>query len=172
MPVRIETARLTLSAFDTSDRAFIIDLLNSPGWLRFIGDRNVTDRASAESYLLNGPMQSYATNGFGLMKVELKGTSVPIGMCGLLKRAYLDFPDLGFAFLPDHQGKGYALESAQEIVAYAHRQLGIASILAIVMPSNEKSIALLEKVGFVYQHPIAVPPDGEMLSLYQHADVH
>lgn len=167
MPVPIETERLRLSAFTIRDTAFVIHLLNSPGWLQFIGDRKVNDRASAETYLTNGPMQSYEMNGFGLMKVELKDSSLPIGMCGLLKRAYLDAPDLGFAFLPEHQGKGYAMESAQGIVDYASGELGLSTLLAIVMPANGKSITLLEKLGFRYKHIVEVPPDGEKLRLYE-----
>src|SRR5688572_2577541 len=107
-----ETQRLTIREFTGSDAAFIVALLNSAGWLRYIGDRQVRNEKDALNYLENGPLKSYKTHKFGLWKVELKTTGQPVGMCGFLKRDSLSFPDIGFAFLPEFSGYGYAYESA------------------------------------------------------------
>ena len=119
----LETDRLTLRQFTIHDTDFIISLLNSPGWLEFIGDRNVKTQEQATDYLLNGPIKSYHENGFGLSLVELKHPQKPIGMCGLLKREYLEHPDIGFAFLPEYSGKGYAYEIAKATMDYAEAML-------------------------------------------------
>jgi ribosomal-protein-alanine N-acetyltransferase len=96
----LQTRRLTLSEATLSDIPLIFKLLNSPNWLEFIGDRNIRTLEDAEKYIQNSLIKSYRENGFGLWKVELKSDKTPIGLCGLLKREMLDFPDLGFAILP------------------------------------------------------------------------
>src|SRR5690348_11717563 len=96
----LETERLVLREFDLDDTPFIIELLNSPGWLKYIGDRHVKTDDDAKRYLQNGPMKSYADNGFGLCMVMLTD-GTPVGMCGIINRADLEHPDIGFAFLPE-----------------------------------------------------------------------
>jgi RimJ/RimL family protein N-acetyltransferase len=131
----LQTIRLTISQFSLIDWPFIIELLNSPGWLQFIGDRNVHNEEQAKAYLTNGPIKSYADFGFGLMNVKSKATGQSIGMCGLLKRVTLEHPDIGFAFLPDVAGQGYAFEAAMAILQNAQQELSIQEIYAIVQLS-------------------------------------
>ena len=101
----LRTERLQLRRFCFDDSEFIISLLNSEGWLKYIGDRNVKTKEQAENYLKNGPLKSYEQNGFGLSMVETRNGK-PIGMCGLIKRNYLEHPDIGFAFLPEFSSMG------------------------------------------------------------------
>lgn len=162
----IETARLLLRPFILEDSDFILKLLNTKGWIKYIGDRNVKTTEQARQYLENGPLRSYQTNGFGLNLVQLKTNNKPIGMCGLIKRGYLDHPDIGFAFLPDYTGQGYAYEIAKRTVQYALTQLEKEKILAITLPENSSSIKLLEKIGFRYQKNFVDNDTNEELSLY------
>jgi [ribosomal protein S5]-alanine N-acetyltransferase len=147
----LETERLILRELTLDDAPFILTLLNDPSFLRYINDKNVRNLEDARQYMLNGPMASYARNGFGLYLVELKDTAVPIGLCGLLKREELPDPDIGFAFLPDYWGKGFALESAIAVMNDARERLGQKRVLAIVMPDNYASIKLLEKLGMRFE---------------------
>ncbi|MGB3077305.1 MAG: GNAT family N-acetyltransferase [Chitinophagales bacterium] len=149
-----------------SDASFIVELLNSEGWLEYIGDRNVRTIEEAEAYLLNGPIKSYAENGYGLSLVSLKNGNIPIGACGLLKRDYLDTADLGFAFLPEYIGRGYGYESASAVLAHAHDELRISSVYAFTVPHNEASIKLLEKIGFRFERMFTIPGEEEELLLY------
>lgn len=162
----IETERLLLRPFTIEDSIFIIELLNSPGWLKFIGDRHVKTKEQAENYLINGPLKSYSENGFGLSLVQLKNTKTSIGMCGLLKRDYLENPDIGFAFLPEYTGKGYAYEIAKATIIHANDILKLSRIMAITMPSNKASIGLLEKIGLIYLKTISSPTSTEELMLF------
>ncbi len=162
----LSTERLSLREFTLQDTAFIIKLLNSPGWLQFIGDRDVHSEEDAKKYLLNGPLKSYKENGFGLSMVTLKENELPIGMCGLLKRDTLEHPDLGFAFLPQFGGHGYAFEIAHALLAFAKNKWGIQKISAITLPDNSKSIRLLEKLGFQFESKFRLAPDKEELHLY------
>ncbi len=162
----LETERLILREFNLEDAPFIIELLNSPGWLRFIGDRGVHTRESAEKYLLNGPIKSHNENGFGLYLTEEKGSGKPVGMCGLILRNYLETIDIGFAFLESYTGKGYGSEIASATLDYAHHQLGFKKVLAITTEDNQASIRLLEKLGMRFDKIIRIPNDPESLRLY------
>lgn len=143
----LETERLILRRFTLDDAGFILELVNEPSWLRFIGDKGVRTIEDARAYLLKGPLEMYERLGFGLYRVERKADGVPIGMCGLLKRASLDDVDIGFAFLPRFWSQGYAYESAAAVMAYGKAALGLGRILAITTPDNRASIKLLEKIG-------------------------
>ena len=162
----LETERLTLREFTTDDTAFIIELVNSPGWLEFIGDRNIKTTEQAIAYLENGPIKSYRDNGYGLSLVETKDNKIPIGMCGIIKRDTLDDPDIGFAFLPEFTGKGYAFEIAAATLAHASQQLKLPVICAITVANNVNSIKLLKKIGLKFSKKINFPPSNEELLLY------
>ena len=162
----LETERLRLREFTTDDTQFILELLNSPGWLEFIGDRNIKSVEQAKVYLENGPIKSYRENGFGLSLVETKDNGLKIGMCGIIKRDNLDHPDIGFAFLPQFTGKGYAFEIARATLTFALNTLKLQVINGITLASNERSIRLLEKIGLKFIKPFHFPNDEEELLLF------
>lgn len=164
-PIVAETARLRVRRFNLDDADFIFELVNDPAWLRFIGDRGVRSIEDALGYISRGPLASYETLGFGLYLVELKDTRAPVGMCGLLKRDHLEDPDIGFAFLPQYTGKGYARETAAAVLAHG-RQLGMRRILAIVNPENESSTRLLLKLGFRLEGTILPPGEDREINLF------
>ena len=85
-PIVLETERLRLRQFTPEDAAFVLELLNEPSWLRFIGDRGVRTLDDAREYLRKGALASYAQHGFGLYATERKDGGDPIGICGLVKR--------------------------------------------------------------------------------------
>jgi RimJ/RimL family protein N-acetyltransferase len=162
----LETERIKVRWLTMDDTKFIIELLNSPGWIKFIGDRNVKTEDQAKKYLESGPLKSYADNVFGLSLVELKNEKRPIGMCGIIKRDHLESPDIGFAFLPEFIGKGLAFEVAKATMTYAKQTLKLPEILAITLPDNKLSIKLLEKIGMRFIKIFSFPNDNEQLSLY------
>lgn len=158
----LETKRLRLREFTLDDTRFIIELLNSPGWIEFIGDRNVKTEEQAIQYLQNGPLKSYLQNGYGLSMVETKDGQ-PIGMCGILKRETLENPDIGFAFLKEFTGKGYAYEIANATLSYAMSNLKIPKISAITLPNNIRSCRLLEKIGMKFIKSFLSEKNEELL---------
>jgi RimJ/RimL family protein N-acetyltransferase len=162
----LETERLRLREFTLTDTDFIVALLNSPGWLKYIGDRNVRTTEQATEYLRNNLMKSYEVNGYGLWVVEKKGDGQAIGSCGIINRETLDTPDIGFAFLPEHNGFGYAYECAVATMAFAKQQLNIPKMGAIVVPYNDRSIKLIKKIGLQYVKPFYLPNSHEELHLY------
>ncbi|MGJ5642833.1 GNAT family N-acetyltransferase [Formosa sp. S-31] len=163
----VSTDRLELEELTVNDSAFVIELLNTPNWLKFIGDRNIKSEADAKAYILNNHIKSYTTNGFGFYKVLLKSENLkPIGCCGLIKRPELDGVDIGFAFLPEYEGFGYGFESASAILNIAHSRFNLDKILAIALATNRNSVKLLEKLGLTYQKTVIPFDDGKELLLF------
>ncbi len=166
----LETERLILREIIETDDEFVLDLLNQPSFIKYIGDRNVRTIEQAREFIENRYRQSYREHGFGLYAVELK-SEIPnpksqIGICGFVKRDSLPDADIGFAFLPQFCGKGYALESANAVMKYGRDVLGLARVLAITSQDNESSGRLLEKIGFKFERLIKMPHDTEELKLF------
>jgi ribosomal-protein-alanine N-acetyltransferase len=164
----IQTERLVLRELDLNDAAFILELLNEPAFLRFIGDKGVRTLDGARDYVRKGPIDSYGQHGFGLYAAcLLDGT--PIGICGLVKRDGLTDADVGFAFLSRHCAKGYAAEAASAVLAHARRVLRLPRIVAITSPENRGSIAVLEKIGLKFEGMIRLEDLGPELKLFASA---
>lgn len=147
----LETQRLVLRELELTDTNFIIQLVNSPKWLKFIGDKNVRTEEEAKKYLENGPIKSYKENGFGLWLVQLKTSDTPIGMCGLIKRETLENVDIGFAMLPEYEKLGYGFEIANATMNYAKNVLRLNKIIGITDPANKSSIKLLNRIGLAFE---------------------
>ena len=162
----LETDRLHLRQLSSEDAGFVLELLNEPSFIRNIGDRGVRTMEGANSYILNGPVASYAKNGFGLYLVKLKETAESIGMCGLIKRDILEDVDIGYAYLPRFWSKGYAVEAAQAIKEYAKNVVGLNRLVAIVDPENAGSIRVLEKIGLQFERMVRLAEDDIELKLF------
>jgi RimJ/RimL family protein N-acetyltransferase len=162
----LETDRLNLRWLSNDDAEFILELLNEPSFLRFIGDKGVRTLDDARDYILNGPADMYTRLGFGLYLTELKDGGVPIGICGLLKRDGLEDVDIGFAFLPKFWARGYAYESAAAVMAYGKTVLGLNRIVAITSPDNYASGRLLEKLGLRFERIIHLLNDASEVRLF------
>jgi [ribosomal protein S5]-alanine N-acetyltransferase len=163
----IETERLILSEFSLDDAPFILEMLNDPGWLKFIGDRGVKSLEDAQDYIANKLQKGFKEQGFGMLLVKLKGSETSIGTCGLLKREYLDDMDIGFAFLPAFRGKGYAFEAATAVIEDGKERLRINRFLAFTDAKNDASISLITKLGLEFERLMTdFPEDDTEIRLY------
>ena len=162
----LETERLVLRKISNDDAEFIVELLNQPSFLRYIGDKEVRNVVDAVRYIQTGPIASYERFGFGLYLVALKETGVSIGICGLLKRDSLPDVDVGFAFLPRYWSQGYAFESASAVMTYGRSVLGMRRIVAITSLDNDASIRLLEKIGLKFERLIKIAEDQPEVRLF------
>ncbi len=160
----IITERLFIRPFRFADAPFILELVNTEDWLKFIGDRGVKTLTDAEDFIKTGPFESYQANGYGAWLVQDKASKEPLGLCGFFKRDYLDWPDIGFAFLPEVYGQGYGTESAKACLDYGITQYQWPNIYAITSPKNSASIKLLEKIGLKCQKQFAL--EAEILALF------
>ena len=162
----LETGRLTLRRFDLGDAGFVLGLLNEPSFLLHIGDKGVRTEDDARRYIAEGPLASYARSGHGLYVVVLRESGAPIGICGLLKRDWLEDVDLGFALLPPYWRRGYAFEAASAVLAQGRAVLGLGRIAAITSMENEPSIRLLGRLGFRLERVARFTEGGEELRLF------
>lgn len=164
----LRTPRLRLRWFEPGakgDQRFVIELVNDPDWIAYIGKRDVSTCQQAEAFLRDGPRAMCERLGFGLCLVERLADGRPIGMCGLIQRDTLPAVDLGFAFLPLARGQGLAREAAEGVLGWAQAHLELPRVVAIVTPANAASIGLLTRLGFVDEGTVRMPPNDEVLRL-------
>ena len=162
----ITTSRLTIRPFTLDDAAFIVELVNDPDWLRFIGDKGVASEEDARRYLTNGPLAMYQRHGFGLCAVERTNDRSTIGMCGLVRRAGLDDVDIGYAFLPRGRGQGFALEAARAMLDHGLATIGLRRIVAITDPDNAASTRVLEAIGLRVERHLRLSEGAKQVALY------
>lgn len=159
------THRLQIRQTNYSDSLKVIELLNSEGWLKYIGERNVKNEEDAKVYI-DKILKSYEDYGHGMYTILKQEDDSFIGLCGLLKRDYLDHPDIGFAFLPEYHGKGYAIEAAKATIEIA-KALEFEKLYAYNLSNNDRSNNLLSKLGFTFVKTINIPGSEEELDLYE-----
>jgi len=159
------TDRLIIREFILDDAPFILELVNEPDWIKFIGDRNIHNLVDSKNYIVNSFFKSYQTFGFGPYLVAVKENELPIGMSCLIKRESLENVDIGYAFLKKHRGKGYAMEAVMATKNYAQTELHIGTLAAITNEDNIASIKLLKKLGFQFDKKILLPNDTEEVLL-------
>ena len=160
MQVNYKTERLLLRAMNAGDTAFIFELLNTAGWIKFIGDRNIKTSEDADNYIqkiISNPNINYRV-------VTLQDSGTAIGLVTFIKRDYLNHPDIGFAFLPSYNKQGYAFEATKEVLNDLLNQPEHSTILATTIPENSSSIQLLKKLGFGFSNEIT--HEGELLQVF------
>ncbi len=162
----ITTERLILKPTGIAHAAFMYALLNSDTWLQYIGDRNVHSIAEAQQYIENRILPAVKQAPICSYIVYTKENDVALGTVGLYKREELDTPDLGFAFLPEHTGKGYAYEAAQALLAMAFTNPKLKELYAITTEDNYASQRLLQKLGFRFNRMQYMEKDKESLMLF------
>jgi RimJ/RimL family protein N-acetyltransferase len=147
----LQTERLYIKAATLADAPFILELLNSSGWLEFIGDRNVHTLAESETYLSTRLVGVNPTKGCGIYTIFTKENDMPIGMSSLVKRDSLEHVDIGYALLPAYEGKGYATEASEFVLDYAMNTLGYNPIIGICLKKHKASVRVLEKIGLTIE---------------------
>ena len=162
----LETARLTLRRIEPDDASFLVGLLNQPSFLANIGDKGVRNDEDARRYMREGPMAMYEAFGYGLWHVARRSDGMPLGMCGLLRRDILPDTDVGYAFLPEFWGQGYAFEAADASVRHGAGKFGLKRIIGVVSEGNLPSIRVLEKLGMKFERMYPMRPDEPEVRLY------
>ncbi|SEC18642.1 Protein N-acetyltransferase, RimJ/RimL family [Tenacibaculum sp. MAR_2009_124] len=162
----IETERLILRLTELHDASFVLELLNTPKWKQFIGDRNIHSIADATQYIKEKMLPQSERLGYGNYVVIRKKDDVKIGSCGLYDREGLEGVDIGFAFLPNYEGKGYAYEASKKIMETAFTDFQIDTIAGITAKGNKASQGLLMKLGLTFDKYITLPNEDEEIMLF------
>jgi ribosomal-protein-alanine N-acetyltransferase len=156
----LKTDRLLINALTVNDTAFIKELVNSKGWLKFIGNRNVSNEKEAAEYI----QKILVNTTTKYWVVRLHESIHPIGVVTLIKRNYLDHQDIGFAFLPQFANKGYAFEATKTVINSLLVDYPSTELLATTISSNLSSIKLLKRLGFRFTNELAI--EGSILQVY------
>lgn len=168
----LETERLYMRPAHVKDAPFVLELLNTPKWLSYIGDRNVHTEEDAEQYITSKMLPQFEEKQFGNYMVIRKEDHKIIGCCGLYDREGIEGVDIGFAFLPLYEGKGYAFESASKVMQYGKEIHGIVSVSGITVKENIASQRLLEKLGLRFIKMITLSNETEAVMLYRNTTKH
>lgn len=160
-----DTSRLRLRTLTLEDAPFYLEVLNTPQFIRWIGDRQIRSEAQARDALAIGPLTMQSVRGFSLYLVERRADGVAIGICGLIKREALADVDIGYAFLPAFTGQGYATEAARAVLDHA-RALGMARVVAITTPGNDASDAVLRRIGMQFERIVHLTPEDSGTQLF------
>ncbi len=156
----LTTDRLLIEPLTVNDNNFILELLNTDGWIKFIGNRNVTSQVEATAYIQkinDNPNTTYWV-------VKIKNNQTKIGIITFIKRDYLEHHDIGFAFLPNFANNGYAYEATNAVLKNVIHQYNLSYIFATTVPENIISIKLLKKLGLFFDKEIEV--EKEKLLVY------
>ena len=167
----ISTERLILKPVQKEDAPFILELLNTPKWLKYIGDRNVHTTEEASQYISEKMLPQFERLGFGNYVVIRKQDNIPVGTCGLYDREGLDGVDLGFAFLPEYENQGFGFEAATALKEKAMTEFGLSKLVAITLIENTNSQRLLYKLGFVRKETVRLPSSENDFYLFVFPDV-
>lgn len=163
---RLHTQRLKLERLQERDAGLMLAIWNDPDFIRFVGDRGIRTEQEALKALQDGALKQWSELGYGAYRIEKQGDTEALGICGLFKRENLDDPDIGYGFLPDHCGSGYAFEAACAVRDHARDVMGLRRICAIVSADNVRSIHLLEKLGMSQSGTVRMPGEDEDLLLF------
>lgn len=162
-----ETPRLILRPCEENDCKFIYQLLNTEKWLQYIGDRGVYSEIEACTYIREKMYPQLKKVGYGNYVVIRKIDNAKIGTCGLFDRDGLEGIDIGFAFLPEFEGQGYAFEAAEKLKNVGLEKFKIKNITAITAKYNLRSQRLLEKLGLKFTKHVTLPNDDEEIMFYE-----
>lgn len=161
-----ETERLHLRPTTVEDASFILKLLNTPKWLRFVGDRKVHSENAARVYIKERMLPQLERLGYSNYTLVRKSDGVKLGCCGIYDREGLEGVDIGFALLPKFERQGYALEASKEIMKAAGEDFGISKISGITSKEHVASQKLLEKLGMECTGTVILPDEDEELLVY------
>ena len=162
-----ETERLIIKLVDMDDAGFLLKLVNTEKWIKNIGDRNIHSLEDAQKYIREKTLPNIEKLGYGNCVIILKSNNAKIGTVGLYDREGIDGVDIGFAFLEEYEGKGYAYESAKKLMDVGINEFGINKVSAITLPENFSSIKLIEKLGLKFKEVVRIPNDDVDLNLYE-----
>ena len=162
-----ETERLIIRPTSEKDSEFIFELLNTPKWLKYIGDRNIKTMEDAKDYIKEKMIPQLERLGYSNYTLTTKQDHQKIGTCGLYDRDGLEGIDIGFALLPQYEKKGFAFEASSKLKEVAFNEFGIKNLNAITTKDNMSSQKLLEKLGMKLIGTTKIPNDEEELLLYK-----
>lgn len=165
--ISFQSERLIIRPTLEQDAELIYQLMNSPKFIKYVGDRQLYSIKDAEKYIQDKMLPQLHSLGYSNYSLINKKNGAKIGICGLYDREGLDGIDIGFGILPEYEGLGYAFESSSRIIKAGFEELEISEIKAITNKENISSQCLLVKLGFNLKGKIMLANENDELLLYK-----
>jgi len=162
-----ESKRLIIRPTLEEDAELIYQLMNTPKFIKYVGDRQLYSVEYAEKYIQEKMLPQLHSRGYSNYSLIIKKNGAKIGICGLYNREGLEGIDIGFGILPEYEGLGYAYESSSRIIKAGFEELEIHKIKAITNKENISSQSLLVKLGFELIGKTMLPNESDELLLYK-----
>ena len=162
-----QSERLIIRPTLEQDAELIYQLMNSPKFIKYVGDRQLYSLKDAEKYIQDKMLPQLHSLGYSNYSLINKKNGAKIGICGLYDREGLDGIDIGFGILAPYEGLGYAFESSSRIIKAGFEELEISEIKAITNKENISSQCLLVKLGFNLKGTIMLANENDELLLYK-----
>ncbi len=162
-----ETERLFITPTKEQDAELIYEMMNSPKFIKYVGDRNLKSIGEAKKYIQDKMIPQLKNHGYSSYTITRKSDNEKLGVCGLYDREGVEGIDIGFGLLPKYEGNGYAFESATKLKNAAFEEFGITEINAITSKENFSSQKLLEKLGLKCLGTTKLPNEDEEILLYK-----
>ena len=161
-----ETERLVLKPTSEQDAELIYELMNTPKFIEYVGDRAINSIKSAGQYIQTKMLPQLKALGYSSYSLIRKTDGAKIGTCGLYNRDGVDGIDIGFGLLPDYEGQGYAYEASHRLLIAAFEEFKIQEIKAITSKKNISSQGLLKKLGLELIGTTKLPNEDDEILLY------
>ena len=162
----MQTARLLLRQFTLDDAEAYMPLVSDPAVLRYTGEEPQQSIEAVRRILQTRPLRDYLTYGYGRMACIEKSTGRLVGFCGLKYLEDLREVDIGYRFLPETWGKGYATESASAVMNQCSKEGQLKRVVGLVEPANLASVNVLKKLGLTFERSVKLEDSESPLDLY------
>jgi len=151
MEIFASTARLILREMIPADAPGMFALDSDAAVQRYVGNQPIRSMAEAREKIAY-IRQQYQELGIGRWAVIEKASNTFVGWAGLKlvkepMNNYTDYYDLGYRFIKDYWGKGYATECAVASLEYGFGRMKLETIYAWADAGNQASCHVLEKAG-------------------------
>jgi len=167
MKIQLETERLLLRHYDIKDAPNLFAMNTDAEVLKYTGETPLKSLAAAEDYIADyvsnpeGQVQKYR---MGRLACIDKTSNEFVGFCGIKTHEETQITDIGYRFLRQYWGKGYATEACEKVLEFAFESHEKKQVIAHVHEYNFGSQRVAEKLGFTLEHRFLW--DGELPGRY------
>jgi RimJ/RimL family protein N-acetyltransferase len=146
----IDTERLVLRAFRADDADAMTEFYAHPV-SEFYGGPLGTDDAWRRFSMYPG---HWFLRGWGPWAIELRETGEYVGLAGPWYPAGWIAPEITWALMPGHHGKGYATEAAAAALAATYELFEWPTAVSVIATANTPSVRVAERLGAVREREV------------------
>jgi RimJ/RimL family protein N-acetyltransferase len=167
----LTTPRLLLRTWRREDLPAFAALNVDPEVVEFLGGAPLPTEES--DGIAEYAEELWAAEGLGLLAVERRADGAFLGFTGLhrLWDWYPDDIEVAWRFAREHWGHGYATEAAEAWLAHGFATRGLDRVISVTdrEPPNVRSIAVMRRLGMVWDHDAELTEDGVAISAVVHS---